>query len=336
MPEVIDVITDLARKDGAVALRLRTVGRNGAPPVLGPDGEPLAPVRVDLPLQPDGLQELRRWLEDAAGATWPPHRSLRVEVEDGGQVAIGSRTVSAAALTGRATTTTTEPPPWREPPARLVPPAAPAPAVMLDQSAPNLALLQLVQAQAHDIVALARDSMNMCATMAQGANATTRELSAQLGQSARNSTAQLDRLAGTVGKIAEAATQRNDLLSERVVQKTEEVGQAAAEASLLEQALATASSVTQKRDPLEKLAALAPLLSAMQANPRRTASAPQVEGPVQGQAPAAPPAAPPADVVDAPTLQAAAAGDAAARARVLATLAAGGGADSLGWLLDHG
>jgi hypothetical protein len=41
-------------------------------------------------------------------------------------------------------------------------------------------------------------------------------------------------------------------------------------------------------------------------------------------------------VVDAPTLQAAAAGDAAARARVLATLAAGGGADSLGWLLDHG
>lgn len=322
-----------------MALRLRTVGRNGAPPVVGSDGDPLAPVRVDLPLQPDGLGELRRWLEDAAAATWPAHRSLRVEVEDGGQVSIGSRTVSAAALTGRATATTTEPPPWREPPARLVPPAAPAPApaVMLDQSAPNLALLQLVQAQSHDIVALARDSMNMCATMAQGANATTRELSAQLGQSARNSTAQLDRLAGTVGKIAEAATQRNDLLAERVVQKTEEVGQAAAEASLLEQALATASNVTQKRDPLEKLAALAPLLSAMHQNPRRaTAPAPQVEGPVQGQAPGAPPAAPPADVVDAPTLQAAAAGDPAARARVLATLAAGGGADSLGWLLEHG
>jgi hypothetical protein len=169
--------------------------------------------------------------------------------------------------------------------------------------------------------------------MAAGANATTRELSAQLGQSARNSTAQLDRLAGTVGKIAEVATSRNDVLHERIVQKTEEVGQAAAEASLLEQALSTASTVTQKRDPLEKLAALAPLLQAMHANPRKVA--PQVEGPVQGQ-PAPAPAPPTLEVVDAPTLQAAAAGDAAARARVLATLAAGGGADSLGWLLDHG
>jgi hypothetical protein len=335
MPEILDVITELAHKEGGAALRLRTVGRNGAPPVMGATGAPLPPVRVDLPLQTDGLADLRRWLEDAAAADWPAGRSLRVEVEDGAQVSIGSRTLSAAAITGRSQATTVEPPPWREPPARLVPPASlpSGSPVMVDASAPNLALLQLVQAQSHELVSLARDSMNAVATMAAGANATTRELSAQLGQSARNSTAQLDRLAGTVGKIAEVATSRNDLLHERIVQKTEEVGQAAAEASLLEQALSTASSVTQKRDPLEKLAALAPLLQAMHQNPRK--AAPQVEGPVQGQP--APASAPPTlEVVDAPTLQAAAAGDAAARARVLATLAAGGGADSLGWLLDHG
>jgi len=335
MAEILDVITELAHKEGGAALRLRTVGRNGAPPVLGATGAPLPPVRVDLPLQTDGLADLRRWLEDAAAADWPAGRSLRVEVEDGAQTSIGSRTLSASAITGRSQATTVEPPPWREPPARLVPPASlpSGPAVMVDGTAPNLALLQLVQAQSHELVSLARDSMNAVATMAAGANATTRELSAQLGQSARNSTAQLDRLAGTVGKIAEVATTRNDVLHERIVQKTEEVGQAAAEASLLEQALSTASTVTQKRDPLEKLAALAPLLQAMHANPRKVA--PQVEGPVQGQ-PAPAPAPPTLEVVDAPTLQAAAAGDAAARARVLATLAAGGGADSLGWLLDHG